>query len=264
MRESFHNTQTGKIAFSGSAMTAEYSYFRAEDGGKSAAAIQAVQTSKRAMRDLKRNLCDIYNANEIWGRVSEPGEKIPGNDQGHYYIENLSFDSDDNVPEGWVISQHAEPGRPGSIAAAMPAPGSEDDFHLRQARVLLDDYMRTTSLEDVFGCGQMPMRVLPPGEYNGSFVMHSRLRRPHAGETFRKGMLSDNATFLFGSNGPCKIADPLDYKFLDGKWYIRVPNDEQGRPRITPPDSEPVGYSRMQELDQREFYRPTYKGVYIR
>jgi hypothetical protein len=245
-------------------MPAEYSYFRVKDGGKSAAAIQTVQASKLAVRDLKRGLCATYNANEVWSHIAKPGEKAAGSDEGHCYIEMLSFDTDDRVPEGWIFKQHAKPDMPGSIAGAMPAPGTDDDFYLRQVRVLLDDYMSTYSLEDIFGCGPMPMRSLPPGEYNGSFVMHSRLRRPHSEEPFRKGMLSDNATFLFGSNSSCKIADPLDYKFLDGNWYIRVPNDEQGQPRLTPPDSEPVSYPKMQALDHREFFYPTFKGVYIR
>jgi hypothetical protein len=37
-----------------------------------------------------------------------------------------------------------------------------------------------------------------------------------------------------------------------GAWYIRVPNDETGAPRFTPPDAVPVSLGEMIKLDAEE------------
>jgi hypothetical protein len=241
-------------------MSAEYSYFRVRPHGESYEAIRTVQNARRESAEMLQALCEAYGAKSVFGHITDGRDK--SEPAGRYIITDIVFDDEAKIPAGWKISQHATPSN--RIAVAMPPRGSEDDFHLRQTAIMINDCARERTLEGVFGIADMPMRALPAGDYHSSFVVYAKHKETAKRTGKEPGYLSDMATMLFGSNSACKVCDPLDYKYLDGDWYIRVPNDGQGRPHFTPPDSDLVGYEKMMDLDARETFRPTYTGHYYR
>lgn len=220
-----------------------YTYFRA--GGAALDRLETVQASKKELEKLKQALCKRYGANEVMlSRDAASGRVTVSS---FYYI--AAFDK--NVPAHWESQrQMSDDGKLQAIFAHPPA-GSPDAFFIADYAGLMQRPMRRMRLENVLGSGDMPMRELPAGSYSGAFVRDRHMTA--AGDSDAKiGHIRDNVTMCFGSNSPCRAGDPLDAMEMMGHWYIRVPNDENGKPRFTPPDSAIVPLAEMMKIDLEE------------
>ena len=123
---------------------------------------------------------------------------------------------------------------------------------------------KQSSLEGIFECGEMPKKVVVAGRYSRSFVKAqdmipddlSRLSETdpqalYASENGRPGMGRIHDSQVVFATG--QVDNPLMTSKLNNEWYIRVPNDEQGKPRFVPPDSKPVEYKDMMTADFCEY-----------
>jgi hypothetical protein len=220
-----------------------YTYFRAE--GLALDRIETAAAAKKEFDKLRKDLCKRYGASEVL--CSNLGGAQP------LSISTFHFTpaQEKNVPAHWEAQrQTASDGTLQTIFASPPA-GSPDDFFLTDYAGLMTRAVRRMRLENLLGCGDMPMKELPAGTYFGAFVRDRNVDTGSAGEK-QIGHIRDNVTFCFGSNSACRSSDPLDTMQMMGSWYIRVPNDEKGQPRVTPPDSSAVPIAEMIKLDNEE------------
>ncbi|MEZ0224996.1 MAG: hypothetical protein ACAH83_10615 [Alphaproteobacteria bacterium] len=228
----------------------EYSYFRAD--GLSLAAIETAEEARVDFYAQRRKLEQRFGSRCIFTSNDR--------DTGRFKIDCFAYNRNDKTPEGWDIDPADE--QDGSLASGMPKPGTSDDFYLASMAGLMERSAKNMRIENVFGCGDMPMKELPAGKYHGEFVRHNSLEE--AGEK-PVGKLRDRVTMCFGSNGAGKSSDPIDCMKLDGEWYIRVPNmPGTATPRFTPPDAVPVNYEKMLEADAAEYnirYNPHRSGM---
>jgi hypothetical protein len=225
-------------------MMREYSYFRAE--GASLSAIETVSESKAELEAMMDKLCKKYGA--VYA-------SLRNDDNGRLTIRFLDFGEAKDAPDGWVIinRQMSNDGSRQDALLAKPAPGSPDAFHLASMAGLMERASRQSRLEGVFGCGDMPMRERPAGEYSKSFVRSSCSTALMNTPENAAGTMPDNTTCMLGSNSPTCGSDPLDAVKLDGSWYIRVPNKKGSEePFFVPPDAVPIPYRRMLEIDSAE------------
>lgn len=215
----------------------EYSYFRAE--GRSLTAIKEVIETKEYLEKMSKKIANKYGGERwsFWYRRPDGTTSL-----GYFF-----YDDADKVPENFAISQKDQ----AHDVWAEPKPGTTVAFGLASLVGLLEKKQKCTLLDGVFGCGEIPMKELPAGEYEGAFVKEYSLKEKNT--PGRVGKLRDQTTMCFSSNGAHKSWDPLDFMHLEGDWYIRVPNDETGKPRMTPPDAVLMDYALMLELDSIEF-----------
>lgn len=221
-----------------------YTYFRAE--GLSLDRVETAVAAKREFEKMKKELCKRYGASEAMCSMAE-GLR-------HLSVRSFYFSpaQEKNVPAHWESDrQTGSDGELQAIFAAPPA-GSPDAFFLADYAGLMTRAVRRMKLENLFGCGDMPMKELPAGSYSGAFVRDRNVETPGATAAQQVGQIRDNVTFCFGSNSPCRGSDPLDMMNMMGAWYIRVPNDEAGAARFTPPDAVPVSLGEMIKLDAEE------------
>jgi hypothetical protein len=225
-------------------MMREYSYFRAE--GASLSAIETAQESRVELEAMKDKLCKKYGAEYVSLRSDE---------NGRLTIRFFDFGEAKDAPDGWVITnrQMSNDGLRQEHLLARPAPGSPDAFHLASFAGLMDRACRQSRLEGVFGCGDMPMREMPAGEYSKAFVRSSSCKALMNTQETAAGTMPDTTTFMLSSNSAVCGSDPLDAVKLDGNWYIRVPNKKGSEePVFIPPDAVPVSYSQMLTIDSAE------------
>lgn len=220
-----------------------YTYFRA--GGWALDRIEAATAAGRDIEKLRRDLCKRYGANEVMYSVHP--------DTGHILIRDFYFAPvfEKNVPAHW--QQQRQTGSDGVLHAvfAHPPAGSPDAFFLADYGGLMQRADRRRRLEHMLGAGEMPMRDLPAGRYPSAFV-RDRMEENQGPTARRIGHIRENVARVLGSNTACRGGDPLDAMEMMGQWYLRVPNDENGQPRFTPPDSIPVPLEEMMRIDREE------------
>lgn len=225
------------------ALPLPYTYFRAE--GLALDRIETAVSAKKEFDKLRKDLCKRYGASEAMCGRSDGAQPLT--------IRTFHFTpaQEKNVPAHWETQRQT--GADGELQAifAGPPAGSPDDFFLTDYAGLMTRALRRMKLENLLGCGEMPMKELPAGTYSGSFVRDRNVDTAAAGEK-QIGHIRDNVTFCFGSNSACRGSDPLDTMQMMGSWYLRVPNDEKGQPRVTPPDSAAVPIAEMIKLDNEE------------
>lgn len=220
-----------------------YTYFRAD--GLALDRIETVEASKKELEKMKRDLCKRFGANEVmFTRDAETG-RVRINE--FYYASVF----EKNVPAHWESNrQMSSDGKVQAVFAHPPA-GSPDAFFLADYAGLMDRAARRMRLETVLESGEMPMKEMPAGSYSGAFVRDRNVENT-ADTSRRIGSIRDNVTFSFGSNSAIRAGDPLDVMEMMGHWYLRVPNDENGQPRFTPPDSAIVPLAEMMKIDNQE------------
>ncbi|TAL37854.1 MAG: hypothetical protein EPN97_04480 [Alphaproteobacteria bacterium] len=234
----------------------EYSFFRAE--GLSLAAIETAEEARGEFFEQRKKLEKRFGARGIFTQMDK--------DTGRLKIDCFVYKRGDKAPEDWNIDWPKEDEDDSYLASGLPKPGSSDAFYLASMAGLMERSAKNMSIENIFGCGDMPMKELPSGKYHGEFVRWTSLE-DSGPDAKRVGKLRDRMTICFGSNSACKSSDPIDCMKLDGDWYIRVPNlPGTAEPRFTPPDAVPVSYDRMLEADKAEYnnrynpYRPGMSG----
>jgi hypothetical protein len=225
-------------------MPAEYSFFRAE--GESLSAIETVEDARRELEALKAKLCAKFGADEVGAWLEK--------DTGRFTVRSFYFMPPSEPPEGWVETQKPQMSYDKSrvvVKFAKPADGSPDHFHVASIAGLMERHAKNWRLEDVFGCGEMPMKDLPAGEYSGQFVRQATFKDP--ANRLPEGTLRDKVTMCFGSNSACRGSDLIDYMELAGTWYIRVPNKKGAdSPQFIPPDAVPVSFEGMLKAERAE------------
>jgi hypothetical protein len=229
-----------------SPVTAEYSYFRAE--GLSLSAIEMVEEAKREFEALKRKLCAQFKADEMLGWMER--------DSNRFKVMCFIFHPPTEPPEGWKDTQERQMSYDKSRVQTIfsrPGEGSPDQFHVASVTGLMERAVRFLRLEDAFGCGDMPVRELPAGDYSGQFVRTATWKDP--ANPVSEGKLRDQSTMIFGSNSAVRGSDPLDYMQLNDAWYIRVPNArDTGLPAFAPPDAKAVDFDDMLLTDMMEYH----------
>jgi len=221
-----------------------YSYFRAE--GISLDAIETVQGAKRELDEMQKQLCKRFGANDMMGGYDKE------NDNFRFMCFHFTPAQEGNVPADWKINNRQMDNDGKSVVAifAEPAPATKDHFFVTDFCGLMLRAAKRSKLENVLKCGDMPMKELPAGRYHGAFVRDCQLEA--GGMQPNIGQIRDNVTFCFGSNSAIKGSDPVDAMQMMGNWYLRVPNDETGKPRFTPPDAVEVPLPEMLALDKQE------------
>lgn len=222
------------------ALVPVYTYFRAE--GASLDKIDTMQAAAKEFEKMKKDLCKRFGANEaLFSTDNTAGGRL--NITTFHYAPVF----EKNVPAHWEANRQTDSDGKLQAVFAQPPAGSSDHFFLTDYAGLMQRSMRRKRLENVFGIEDMPMREMPAGNYSGSFV-----RESHIDRTGAAGHIRDNVTFCFGSNSACRSSDPLDAMEMMGSWYIRVPNDEKGQARFTPPDAVEVPVAEMLKIDTEE------------
>lgn len=213
-------------------MTA-YSYFRAD--GQSLLIVQTVDDAKKEIEQFNDQLCVKYGASEYFD----------------YGSGSFVFNKSAKAPEGWEIKDHS------SCFTAKPAQGSADAFYIANVNGLKQRAQDRSNLGVMFGCGNFPEKKLPEGKYHGAFVCDGDVVGASTA-----GRIRDTTTMCFGSNSPITVGfTQLDAMQLAGTWYIRVPNDANGKPYFTPPDAALVSFTDMMIADRKEcdIRNPPYK-----
>lgn len=220
-----------------------YTYFRAD--GLTLDRIETVEAAKKELEKMKRELCKRFGANEVLFTRDAATGRIRINE--FYYAAVF----EKNVPAHWESRRQMSSDDKVQAVFAHPPAGSPDAFFLVDYAGLMHRAARRMRLETLLESGEMPMKEMPAGSYSGSFVRDRNV--DSAGGTARQiGTIRDNVTFCFGSNSAIRSGDPLDAMEMMGHWYLRVPNDENGKPRFTPPDSAAVPMAEMMKLDTEE------------
>jgi hypothetical protein len=230
----------------------EYSYFRAQPDGFSAEAIKIVIDSEKQVDETSAALAREYGAKtfQLWNRPEGDEEArftfVFGNSNdvpADFEITGIQLDNDD-VTE---VATFAKP-KADTVAAINVAVQIE--------RILL--LWQFGTLEDVFHSEEMGEKAVPAGRYSKAFVRSGDYICAWDGSTRERpdsGKISDNNSFMGGSNSAIRRPHRLDYARLNGEWYIRVPNDEKtGKSLFTPPDATPVKYADMLKADLEEYY----------
>lgn len=212
----------------------EYSYFRA--AGASLDAVLTVERMTEDVKSVEQKLYDKYKA--VMASVY-PGGKL-----------SMVFNAGAS-PEDWVDTGRSLGGNT-LYESKKPAPGTKDAQYLEALQGIVDGYVGKERLENIFGCGDMPMKSLPANaRYSDKFVLYQTVEDKDAPQGM---MRATNATCSW-SNSAIRSSDNLTHLKMGGAYYIRVPNDENGAPRFTPPDAEPVDIEEVLEIDALEFRR---------
>lgn len=216
-----------------------YSYFRAE--GLALDRIETAGAAKKEFDKLKKDIAKRFGANDVMWRLDR--------DTHCLRLDSFHFTpaQEKNVPAHWESDRQT--GSDGELQAifAKPPAGSPDEFFLADYAGLMQRASRRMRLENALGCGEMPMRDLPAGSYETAFVRESHIKGAR-----QAGHIQQNWVGIYGSNSACRSSDPVDTMQMMGSWYIRVPNDDKGQPRFTPPDSTLVPMAEMIKIDNEE------------
>lgn len=211
----------------------EYSYFRAEGQAKevAAAAVQAHHDHNARLYSLKLSFYADrvdYNDPDNYSILYHAAHVVPAD----LYVSRIDTDA-----EGKETAVHALP-RPGSLAEAK----------MLEVIDKLEAAHAAQQLEAAFGIADMPAKHLPPGEYETAFVRQRTVKDA----TQQAGGVPQTGKIEVSSRRGGIVADPLQAMRLDGQYYIRVPNDAEGRALFTPPDSILMDYRDMLALDDVE------------
>lgn len=221
-----------------------YTYFRAD--GLSLDRVESAAAAKREFEKMKKELCKRFGAGEVMYNMPEGSR--------HATVRSFYFApaQEKNVPAHWESKRQT--GIDGELQAifAQPPAGSPDAFFLADYAGLMTRALRRMKIENLFGCDEMPMKEMPAGTYSGSFVRDRNVETQGAAGERMVGQIRDNVTFCFGSNSACRASDPIDVVLMMEAWYIRVPNDAEGKPRFTPPDAVEVPLAEMMKIDREE------------
>jgi len=223
-----------------------YSYFKAD--GASLDAVETMQAAKKEHEKMRAALCKRFGADDMMGGYDK------GEGRYRFFTFYFSPANEDKVPPGWEVTTR-QTGSNGELQAifAKPAAGSKDDFFVIDYCGLMLRAAKRSQLENLFGCGDMPMKELPAGDYHGAFVRNSNVNKDRYNYNQDGiGHIRDNVTMIFGSNSACKGSDPIDMLQMMGDVYIRVPNDAAGKPYFVPPDAVEVPLKEMLVLDRQE------------
>lgn len=216
-----------------------YTYFRAD--GLSQEQVESARAAQKEFDKLKKDLARRFGANDVMWRLDRDTRRL--------HIDSFHFTpaQEKNVPAHWESDRQT--GQNGTLQAifAQPPAGSSDAFFLADYAGLMQRACRRMRLENTLGCGEMPMRDLPAGSYETAFV-----RESHVKGAAQAGHIQQNFSGIYGSNSACRSSDPVDAMRMMGSWYIRVPNDENGRPRFTPRDAAEVPIEEMIKTDNEE------------
>lgn len=220
-------------------MTAEFSYFRAK--GASLSAIETVLDARTELAQLKKQLTEQMGADEMMGGL-RPGEE-------RFEVIAFVYHKEEKIPKGWDMQRQMS-GDTLQAAFGLPPEGTKEYFNMKAMAGLMERHARNARLEYIFDTGEMPRRSLPAGNISMSFVRYT------TAEDATKpapGSLRDSVSFMGYSNSPTTGSNPLDFKKLNGAWYIRVPNREgTEEPIFTPPDAVKTGYDDMIANDMSE------------
>lgn len=222
-----------------------YSYFRAE--GQSLDQVLTVEDAQRTLEKMKRDLCKRFGANELIGGFDAA--------KGRFRLTTFHFTpaQEGNVPPDWDVSNRQVSGGELQAIFAKPAAGSPDDFFITDYCGLMERAARRSRLENVFGCGDMPMRERGAGHYHTAFVRDRVMNdKPNDYNQDGIGHIKEHFGFMSYSNSATRGSDPLEVMEMLGNWYIRVPNDENGQPRMTPVDAVQVTVADALALDKEE------------
>lgn len=230
-------------------MANEYSYFRAE--GVSLKAVHEVKETWRERGAILHNMAVVYRAIDC--------DYMPAPVMGGWPERDVFFSFyKERVPADFTVD---EKDKHAVYINARPTSGTDIARDVDNQLDLIDALMkRSGSLEAIFGCGEMPYRQLEAGIYSHAFVRSQTWVSPwpekydasKVKDRDDAGLLHDNGG-AGGCSNKSSISDHLCVKELDGVFYIRVPNDEKGRPCMTPPDAVPMAYAEMLAADEREY-----------
>lgn len=210
-------------------MIHEYSYFRAD--GQSQAGVEAVIEAASEYKSMRAALMHDYQASGVVSGMDVHLQR--------YVITALTFNG--APPAGWQAVGKALNGH--TIAA--PCASSADGFYLANMAGLMERAARRMQLENVFHCGAMPDKDLPAGVYTRAFIRRTSMDEGRA----LQGQMVDMVTEVVQSDQPVRLSDPLDFKMMGGKYYIRVPNDAAGKPIFTPPDAHKIEFEAVMKIE---------------
>lgn len=223
-------------------MADEYTYFRLS--GDSHTLAETVARAKTRIDKVRDGLCETFNAFSLATHKDADGTIT---------ITEMIFDSD-SAPHGWV--EAGKPMNQGKFLRLLPPADSPLRQQFAMAADIMTHWTPKARLESIFGIDEMPMRALGPGKYSFAFVRRATVYsdnfsgwEPQPAQGY--GRLTQPISFIGGSNGACRVSDPLQAMLIEDDYYLRVPNDEDGRPRFIPPDAAVVGFDEMLALDAR-------------
>ena len=220
-------------------MTAEYSYFRAK--GAALSAIETVVEARAELEQLKKHLTKQMGADDIMAglRVGED----------RFSVVAFVYHKEEQIPQGWDMQRQMN-GDKLQAAFGLPPEGTKEYFNMNAMAGLMERHARNARLEYVFEVEEMPRHDLPAGNRSLSFV---RYQTSQDGAKHEPGVQRDSVSFMGYSNSPTSGTDPLDFKKLNGNWFIRVPNKKGTEdPVFTPPDAEKMDYQDMLFHDRME------------
>ena len=223
-------------------MITEYAYFRAEGESHDIAA-KACEAHVRAL-------------NHVYDLTDEVGATVM---EWHYdksirrsVITGFVFEESAS-PVNWHISKTETDAEGYEAVFAMPSPGSVDDHRFKEAEETLTQLCRQTDLEYQFGCAAMPPKVRAPGIYNREFVRAETLAEAYEYlEEAKKEALNPFSKPCLWSDVPVlDTEEQIMAKPLCDAFFIRVPTDENGEARFTPPGALKMTFAEMQEINVR-------------
>lgn len=217
----------------------EYTYFLAK--GRSLVAIETVDAAKAAIQAVEKTLRFQWNAEQVTLSLDDEG-------QGQALV---FFNRKDGLREGWQPVRTVSSRFMTTLIEARPAHNVRDSFALAAGLGKVQMALCQARLEDVFQCGEMPMRFLDMGKTSTAFVRDGFLEGRR--DTRDGGKIKDHVT----DERALVSRDALDYMQLAGAYYIRVPNDEVGAALFSPPDAVIQSFDVMLQKDAEE-YRSRY------
>ncbi len=219
----------------------EYSYFRAE--GYSFEAIDTIVRIENEVEKMYQKLLQDYGADVFFSLGS------------HF---ELRYPSSDKVPDDFEIYAFHEKG-----IFAGPRPGTAAETDLDTRASIMDMLRDSNTLEYFFGCAEpltMPRKELLVSIYSTAFVRSKSYvcewnDNSDIGKNNKdSGKIKAEKDYSpQGSSCAISPRDNLAFTRLDGNFYIRVPNDAEGKPHFTPDDAVRVKYDEMLKIDQREY-----------
>lgn len=215
--------------YRGNNMIHEYTYFQAD--GQAQAAVDAVNDAVAEYKSMRFAVMNDYQASGIVSGMDMHLQK--------YMITALTFNG--VPPAGWQAVGRNVQGH----TIAKPDKSSPDGFYLANMAGLMERAALRMQLENVFHCGDMPDKDLPAGTYTRAFIRRTSVDEGRA----LHGSILDSVTEVVQSDQPFRTTDPLDFKMIGGKHYIRVPNDATGQPVFTPPDAHKISFDALLKIE---------------
>lgn len=224
----------------------EYSYFRA--GGMTHDAIIVVEGARTELAAMRKTISQRFGAYNMFYE----------DDNGACRIVSFGYNREEDIPAGWEKVEHGQ-----ITFRRMPPANSADAFNLQAYQGLLTRYLRRSELSFFLDIPPMPSMTLPEGYYSQRFVRkvtYNGGARAYMGarpEPDDHGHYKEGGDPLPSAQRTTQYPQIVTFLKYDGVYYVRVPNDTEGKALWTPPQSTPVSYAEMLALDDK-VYRQQY------